>query len=64
MARFRVVLIAVCCLVTGSYGDDSASGRYIWLVSGIFPVGELCLPLTGYTSANIYMVVAGINHIN
>ena len=28
MARFCVVVVtAVCCLVTGSYADDDASGR-------------------------------------
>ena len=45
MARFCVVVVtAVCCLVTGSFGDDDAAGstygigqegRYTQLVTGI-----------------------------
>ena len=60
MARFCVVVIAVCCLVTGSCGDDDTAGRYTRLVAGIYPVDERYSPrLVGkYTQW-----VTGIAHI-
>ena len=60
MARFCVVVITVCCLVTGSCGDDDAAGRYTRLVAGIFPVGgRYSSRLVGrYTQ-----LVTGIAHI-
>ena len=60
MARFCVVVIAVCCLVTGSCGDDDAAGRYTRLVAGMYPVVERYSShlVTRYTQ-----LVAGIAHM-
>ena len=61
MARFCVVVVtAVCCLVTGSCGDDDAAGRYTRLVAGIFPVDERYSP---HLVARYTQLVTGIAHI-
>ena len=39
MVGFCVVVIAVCCVVTGSCGYIESAGRYTRLVAGIYPVG-------------------------
>ena len=44
MVGFCVVVIAVCCLITGSCGADDAAGRYTRLVAGIYPVGGRYIP--------------------
>ena len=60
MARFCVVVIAVCCLVTGSCGDDDAAGRYTRLVAGMYPVDERYSP---HLVARYTRFVTGIAHI-
>ena len=39
MVGFCIVVIAVCCVVTGSCGTVDSAGRYNRLVAGIYPVG-------------------------
>ena len=44
MVGFCVVVITVCCLITGSCGADDAAGRYTRLVAGLYPVGSRYIP--------------------
>ena len=61
MARFCVVVVtAVCCIVTGSYGDGDAAGREVWLRAGIYPPGKVN---TTALNGRYTQLVTGIAHI-
>ena len=62
MARFCVVVVtAVCCLVTGSFGDDNhETGWGTWLGGGSFVVGEV---ISTDQKGRYTQLVTGIAHV-